>query len=87
MRLFQPRTAKTIGKAGDFLAASILASTYHDRYVLEDGTWRIWDLTVDSQYIRPVAFKDGIWAKSKDPAPPNPNAPPRASVPGRAADD
>jgi hypothetical protein len=69
MRLFQPRTAKTVGKAGDFLAASVLASTYHDRYVLEDGIWRIWDLTVDGQYIRPVAFKDGIWAKAKDPVP------------------
>jgi len=85
MRLFQPRTARTVGKAGDFLAASILASTYHDRYVLEDGVWRIWELTVDTQYIRPVAFKDGLWAKSKDPAPPNPNAPPRASAPVRAA--
>ena len=48
MRLFQPRTARTVGKAGDFLAASILASTYHDRYVLEDGVWRIWEL--DSRY-------------------------------------
>ena len=79
MRLFQPRTGKTVGKAGDFFAASVLASTYHDGYVLEDGVWRIWDLTVDPQYIRPVAFKDGIWARSKDPAPPDPNARPRAS--------
>jgi hypothetical protein len=85
MRLFQPRTGKTVGKAGDFFAASVLASTYHDGYVLEDGVWRIWDLTVDGQYIRPVAFKDGIWAKSKDPAPPDPNARPRASAPSRAS--
>jgi hypothetical protein len=84
MRLFQPRTGKTVGKAGDFFAASVLASTYHDGYVLEDGIWRIWDLTVDPQYIRPVAFKDGIWAKAKDPAPPDPNAPPRAAPPSRA---
>ena len=60
MRLFQPRTGKTVGKAGDFLGTMVLASTYHDGYVLEDGIWRIWDLTVDGQYIRPVAFKDGI---------------------------
>src|SRR5688572_17676610 len=83
LRLFQPRTGKTVGKAGDFFAASVLASTYHDRYVLEDGIWRIWELTVDPQYITPVAFKDGIWAKSKDPAPPDPNARPRAA-PSRA---
>jgi hypothetical protein len=85
MRLFQPRTGKTVGKAGDFFAASVLASTYHDGYVLEDGIWRIWDLTVDPQYIRPVAFKDGIWAKAKDPAPPDPNARPRAAAPARAS--
>jgi hypothetical protein len=84
LRLFQPRTGKTVGKAGDFFAASVLASTYHDRYVLEDGIWRIWDLTVDPQYITPVAFKDGIWARSKDPAPPDPNARPRAAAPSRA---
>jgi hypothetical protein len=86
MRLFQPRTGKTVGKAGDFFSASVLGSTYHDGYVLEDGIWRIWDLTVDPQYIRPVAFKDGIWAKAKDPAPPDPNAPRRAaSPPSRAS--
>lgn len=81
MRLFQPRTGQAVGKAGDFFAASVLASTYHDGYVLEDGIWRIWDLTVDPQYIRPVAFTDGIWAKAKDPAPPDPNARPRAAAP------
>ena len=84
MRLFQPRTGKTVGKAGDFLGTMVLASTYHDGYVLEDGIWRIWDLTVDGQYIRPVAFKDGIWAKSKDPVPSDPNARPRGGAPRRA---
>ena len=83
LRLFQPRTGQTVGKAGDFFAASVLGSTYHDGYVLEDGIWRIWDLTVDPQYIRPVAFKDGIWAKSKDPAPLPPDARPRVSAPTR----
>ena len=68
MRLFQPRTGKTVGKAGDFFAASFWPASITTGYVLEDGVWRIWDLTVDPQYIRPVAFKDGIWAKSKDPA-------------------
>lgn len=81
LRLFQPRTGRTVGKAGDFLGAMVLESTYHDGYVLEDGIWRIWDLTVDPQYIRPVAFKDGIWAKATDPAPPDPNAPRRTGPP------
>jgi hypothetical protein len=84
MRLFQPRTGKTVGKAGDFLAAIVQASMYHDRYVLEDGVWRIWDLTVDPQYLVPAAFKDGLWAKSKDPPPPPPNAPPRQGAVGRS---
>jgi len=85
LRLFQPRTGKTVGKAGDFLGAMVLESTYHDGYVLEDGIWRIWDLTVDPQYIRPVAFKDGIWAKATDPPPPDPNAPRRGGPPPRAS--
>ena len=68
-RLFQPRTGKTVGKAGDFFAAQFWGGMYHDRYVLEDGVWRIWELTLDEPYITPVAWKDGVWAKSKDPAP------------------
>jgi hypothetical protein len=83
LRLFQPRTGKTVGGAGDFFAASVLSSTYHDGYVLEDGIWRIWDLTVDPQYVTSAGFKNGLWAKSKDPAPPDPNSRPRA-LPGRA---
>jgi hypothetical protein len=86
LRLFQPRTGQTVGKAGDFLGAMVLMSTYHDGYVLEDGIWRIWDLTVDPQYIRPVAFKDGIWAKAKDPVPqPAAARPPVAAAAGASA--
>jgi hypothetical protein len=85
LRLFQPRTGKDVGKAGDFYGAAVLESTYHDGYVLEDGIWRIWDLTVDPQYIRPVAFKDGIWARATDPHPPDPNAPRRTGPPARAS--
>ncbi len=68
-KLFQPRTGKTVGKAGDFFGASFWGGMYHDRYVLEDGVWRIWELTLDEPYITPVAWKDGVWAKAKDPAP------------------
>jgi hypothetical protein len=66
-RLFQPRTGKTVGKAGDFLAASFWGGMYHNRYVLEDGSWKIWELTLDEPFITPVAWKDGVWAKAKDP--------------------
>jgi hypothetical protein len=69
-RLVQPRTGKTVGKAGDFFAAQFWGGMYHDRYVLEDGVWRIWELTLDEPYIVPVAWKDGVWAKAKDPAQP-----------------
>jgi hypothetical protein len=77
-KLFQPRTGKTVGKAGDFLAASFWGGMYHDRYVLEDGIWRIWELTLDEPYITPVAWGDGVWAKAKDPAPRPPGTPARA---------
>jgi hypothetical protein len=53
---------------------------YHDRYVLENGVWRIWELTLDEPYITPVAWNDGVWARSKDPAP---GAPRR--IPGNSA--
>ncbi len=66
-RLFQPRTGKMVGKAGDFFGASFWGGMYNDRYVLENGSWKIWELTLDEPFITPVAFKDGIWAKSKDP--------------------
>lgn len=73
-RLFQPRTGKDVGKAGAFYGASFWGGMYHDRYVLEDGVWRIWELTLDEPYISPVAWTDGVWAKSKDP---DPNLPKR----------
>lgn len=69
-RLFQPRTGKTVGEAGDFFGAQFWGGMYHDRYVLENGAWKIWELTLDEPYITPVAWKDGVWAKSKDPAQP-----------------
>ncbi|MEO6185598.1 MAG: nuclear transport factor 2 family protein [Steroidobacteraceae bacterium] len=77
-KLFQPRTGKTVGKAGDFFAAAFWGGMYHDRYVLENGIWRIWELTLDEPYITPVAWKDGVWAKAKDPAPRPAGTPPRA---------
>jgi hypothetical protein len=83
-RLFQPRTGKTVGEAGDFFAAQFWGGMYHDRYVLEDGAWRIWELTLDEPYITPVAWKDGVWARAKDPAPRPAPAAPAAGSPSRA---
>jgi hypothetical protein len=77
-RLFQPRTGKTVGKAGDFYGAAFWGGMYFDQYVLEDGIWRIWELTLDEPYITPAAWPDGLWAKSKDPLPPPPGSKPRA---------
>jgi len=82
-RLFQPRTGKTVGKTGDFFAAMFWGGMYHDRYVLEDGAWKIWELTLDEPYITPVSWKEGVWARSKDPAPRPPGTPPR--VPSNTA--
>jgi len=79
-RLFQPRTGKTVGRAGDFFGASFWGGMYHDRYILEDGVWRIWELTLDEPYITPVSWKDGVWAKAKDPV----RRPAGEAGPGRA---
>ena len=83
-RLFQPRTGKEVGKAGDFFGASFWGGMYHDQYVLENGVWRIWDLTLDEPYITPVAWKDGVWARSKDP---DPNLPKRKFTGGNFPPD
>ena len=69
IRLFQPRTGKTVGKAGDFFGASFWGGMYHDQYVLEDGIWRIWELTLDEPYINPVAWKTACGRRAKDPLP------------------
>ena len=66
-RLFQPRTGKTVGEAGAFFGANFWGGFYHNQYNLEDGTWRIWELTLDEPYIVPAAWEDGLWAKAKDP--------------------
>ncbi|MBT2187979.1 nuclear transport factor 2 family protein [Sphingobium nicotianae] len=86
-RLFQPRTGREVGKAGDFYAAAFWGGMYNNQYVLENGVWRIWDLTLDEPYINPVAWKDGVWAKSKDPVPPPPGTPQRVFTGGNFPPD
>jgi hypothetical protein len=70
IRLFQPRTGKTIGGAG-LTTANFGGGIYHDQFVLERGVWRFWNLSLDEPYINPIGWKGG-WAKSKDPPPPPP---------------
>jgi hypothetical protein len=84
-KLFQPRTGKTVGKAGDFLSAAFWGGMYHDRYILEDGSWRIYELTLDEPYITPLSWKEGVWAKAKDPVPRAPAAPRAAAAGGAPA--
>jgi hypothetical protein len=75
-RLFQPRTGKATTNS------AFWGGMYQNRYVLEEGIWRHWELTLDEPYITPVAWKDGVWAKSKDPAPRPANAKAKAKTAG-----
>jgi hypothetical protein len=68
-RLFQPRTGKTVGGAGDWYAAAFTTGMYHDQFVLENGVWRFWNLSLDEPYAVTVGWKDG-WARAKDPKEP-----------------
>jgi hypothetical protein len=67
VRLFQPRTGKEVGGPGGFYGAYFYSGMYHDQYVLEDGTWRMWNLSLDEPYMSNIAWKTG-WARAKDPA-------------------
>jgi hypothetical protein len=78
IRLFQPRTGRTVGGAG-LTTANFGGGIYHDQFVLEKGVWRFWNLSLDEPYINPVGWKGG-WAKAKDPPPPPPGAARPASV-------
>jgi hypothetical protein len=43
-----------------------MTGMYHDQFVLEDGVWRFWNLSLDEPYVSTVDWKLG-WAKAKDP--------------------
>jgi hypothetical protein len=89
IRLFQPRTGKTVNgsRLGDLSAANFGSGMYHDRYILENGIWRIWELTLDEPYIDTAYWKDGLWAKAKDPPPPAPGTTPRVFTGGNFPPD
>ena len=75
-RLFQPRTSIAESKAGAFLGAGLWEGLYQNQVNLEDGIWRIWNLTLDEPFVESNGWKLG-WSGMKDrPAgkspPPNP---------------
>ncbi|MBO9499902.1 MAG: serine hydrolase [Novosphingobium sp.] len=69
VRLFQPRTGKTVGEPRGFYGAYFYSGMYHDQYVLEDGVWRMWNLSLDEPYMGTVDWKSG-WQRAKDPTTP-----------------
>jgi len=69
VRLFQPRTGKTVGEPRGFYGAYFYSGMYHDQYVLEDGVWRMWNLSLDEPYMGTVDWKSG-WQRAKDPTAP-----------------
>ena len=66
VRLFQPRTGKEVGAANGFYGAYFYSGMYHDQYVLEDGVWRMWNLSLDEPYMGTVDWKSG-WQRAKEP--------------------
>ena len=67
VRLFQPRTGKTVGGPGGFYGAYFYSGMYHDQFVLENGAWRMWNLSLDEPYMGTLDWKSG-WQRARDPA-------------------
>ncbi|MES2627037.1 MAG: nuclear transport factor 2 family protein [Pseudomonadota bacterium] len=80
--LFHPNTSKT-------RSSTLFGAIYPDDHlILEDGIWRLWNLSLDEPYFEMPDWQSG-WSGAKDkppvseaaprPAPPpiDPNAPPR----------
>ncbi len=77
-RLFQPRTSIQPSKPGAFLGAGVWEGMYQDQVNLENGVWRIWNLTLDEPYVEPYGWRLG-WAGMKD-APPGKLPPPNPVI-------
>jgi len=83
--LFHPNTSKQG-------SSTLFGAMYPDDHlILEDGIWRLWNLSLDEPYFEMPNWKGG-WSGARDrpvaaqtpratpppaPAPPDPNAPPR----------
>jgi hypothetical protein len=69
VRLFQPRTSKEVSRRGDFYAAGFHGGMYHDQAVrAADGTWQMWNLSLDEPYFFSTDWKGG-WSAARDPTP------------------
>jgi hypothetical protein len=68
--LFHPNTSKRPG-------GTLFGAMYPDDHlILDDGIWRLWNLSLDEPYFEMPNWEGG-WAAAKDRAP----APPRAAAP------
>jgi hypothetical protein len=75
-RLFQPRTSKDPDSSSKgFYMGGLHSGMYpNDQAVLEDGSWRLWSLTIDEHYFASPDWKGG-WASAvtrPEGAPPPP---------------
>jgi len=71
-RLFQPRTAMTVTPGFTGFAGGMYPN---DQAVLEDGSWKLWSLTIDEHYFSSPEWHGG-WACAEDPPEGAPNPPP-----------
>lgn len=75
-RLFQSRTAGEVLPEWTGLHSGSYAN---DQAVLEDGTWRLWSVTIDEYYFTTPSWSSG-WASALPRASDAPNPPPRPWV-------
>jgi hypothetical protein len=74
--LFHPNTSKRSG-------GTLFGAMYPDDHlILEDGIWRLWNLSLDEPYFEMPNWQTG-WAGAKErpPAPPRPAVAPAANAP------
>jgi len=66
-RLFQPRTSIVGSAAGKPNPNGLNSGMYpNDQFVLEDGVWRLWSITIDEHYFVSPDWKGG-WSAAKEP--------------------
>ena len=76
--LFHPDTAKKPG------SANIMSGMYlDDQFVLEDGIWRFWNLSLDEPYFTMPGGWKGGWSSTAPPRPPSSAGPRPAADPNR----
>src|SRR5690606_27332045 len=78
-RLFQLRTRKYDPASGEPNPNAIQSGMYpNDQFVLEDGVWRLWSITIDEHYFSARTWQGG-WSAAKEP-PPGERPPPSPIV-------